>query len=588
MNKLKTYKIPLLLTLGLFVFHVFQKDFSNPYERPIAGDAQAYYAYLPALFIYHDLAYNFIEQVNQKYYPASHQKSFLKPAGNGKVNKTFPGVAILYLPFFLLAHTLALLFGFDADGYSLIYQVCFDIGLWFYLALGLVLMQYVLSQLNLSRKSVLLAIVVVVLGTNIVFYSVYDQSVTHIYNLFMVNGFMAFILHYKDTNKFKALAISFVFLALMGITRPTNVLVLGLLLFFIPDFQFYKHLTGTVLKPKRFIQITAIVLPILFIPFVLWKLQTGQWLVYSYGEEGFDFAHPHFREFLFSYLKGWFTYTPIALFIVVAGFYSLYKKNKKQVFIGVPFMLLLVYIFSSWWCWYYGAGMSQRVMIDYTLLLAYLLAVFIDNSSWFTKTFTPKKAIVFGVFSATIVLNFAQAFQIRYGILPGGSATKAQYWDNFMVLEKRARVYPHEQWELVDSYPIDITNVKDTSFVKGLTSCKDGDCMLTVNHYEHYSATLKTKLNNARKGSKIILSFNARALTAAKETRAVVLYNDVSFVFDISPYLKKDEWVLIEFMIEPEADIIGVPRLYFWNGGTDENVEMKSFHISHYFSEEYL
>ena len=100
----------------MFIFHFFSKSFSNPYERPITGDAQAYYAYLPAIFIYQDLDYEFIDEINDKYYPESHQKSFLKEAGEGKVNKTFPGVAILYLPFFLLAHALAILFGMEADG----------------------------------------------------------------------------------------------------------------------------------------------------------------------------------------------------------------------------------------------------------------------------------------------------------------------------------------------------------------------------------------------------------------------------------------------------------------------------------------
>lgn len=588
MNHLKTYKVPLLIALGLFVFHILQKDFKNPYERPIAGDAQAYYAYLPAIFIYQDLEYTFIEKINEKYYPPPLQKSFLKPAGEGKVNKTFPGVAILYLPFFLLAHALALLFGAEADGYSLIYQVCFDIGLWFYLALGLIFMQRILSHFSFSRKSVVSSILIVALATNIVFYSVYDQSVTHIYNLFMANAFIAFMLAYKNTAQFKSLAISLVFLTLMGITRPTNILVLGLLVFFIPDLNFYKQLILRVFKPLPFFKILLIVLPILSIPFILWKLQTGLWVVYSYGEESFDFSHPHFREFLFSYIKGWFTYTPIALFILITGFYTLYQSNKKQVFIGVPFMLLLIYVFSSWWCWYYGAGMSQRVMIDYSLILAYLLAIFMDNSSWFAPGFSVKKGSVLVLFGMTIILNFTQAYQIRYGILPGGSATETQYWDNFMVLEKRARVYPHDHWELVEDYTINLKNKEDTVTVKGSTYWKEEGWIMSVNDYDHYSATVKMPFNQARKGSKLKISFDARTLNQAKETRAVFLYNNKTVVFDLSPYLKIEQWVRIEFMVEPLEEINSIPRLYFWNGGSKEAVDFKMIRIEHYFSEEYL
>ena len=67
-RRIKSYKIPFLITLSLLVFHFIQKDFSNPYERPIAGDAQAYYAYLPATFIYGDYSYEFIPEINEKYY----------------------------------------------------------------------------------------------------------------------------------------------------------------------------------------------------------------------------------------------------------------------------------------------------------------------------------------------------------------------------------------------------------------------------------------------------------------------------------------------------------------------------------------
>jgi len=403
-----------------------------------------------------------------------------------------------------------------------------------------------------------------------------------------VNAFIAFMLEYKNTARFKFLAISLVFLALLGITRPTNVLVLGLLFFFIPDIQFYKGLFSTVFKSIRLLQISLIVLPILAIPFVLWKIQTGNWVVYSYGDEGFNFAHPHFREFLFSYIKGWFTYTPIALFILITGFYTLYQSNKKQVFLGIPFMLLLVYVFSSWWCWYYGAGMSQRVMIDYSLILAYLLAIFLENSTWFQHGLSMKKGSILLVFGMTIVLNFTQAFQIRYGILPGGSATKEQYWDNFMVFEKRARVYPYEHWELVEEKEIDLKNTEDTSSVKGTTSWKEEGWIMSVNHYDHYSATAKMPLKEVKKGSKLIVSFDAQAHTITTETRAVFLYDSKTHVVDLSPYLKMEQWVRIEFMVEPLEEMQGIPRLYFWNGGSEEEVDFKMIRIAHYFSEEYL
>ena len=131
------YKFPIVLVVILYFTHLYTKDFSSPYEKPIVGDSKAYYAYLPAVFIYQDSQYGFIDDYEAKYYANNQRKDFLNITENGKkVNKTFPGAAILYLPFFLIAHGLALFFGAEADGYSLLYQYLFDWGYWGYLLLG--------------------------------------------------------------------------------------------------------------------------------------------------------------------------------------------------------------------------------------------------------------------------------------------------------------------------------------------------------------------------------------------------------------------------------------------------------------------
>ena len=39
-----------------------------------------------------------------------------------------------------------------------------------------------------------------------------------------------------------------------------------------------------------------------------WKYVTGNWIVYSYNEEGFFFNDPQFMNGLFSFRKGWLLY----------------------------------------------------------------------------------------------------------------------------------------------------------------------------------------------------------------------------------------------------------------------------------------
>ena len=586
MKRILTHSV-LFLTLALLVFHLFSKDFSNPYERPIAGDAQAYYAYLPAIFIYQDLDYEFIDSINEKYYPESYQKSFLKASGDGKVNKTFPGVALLYLPFFLIAHALALLFGLEADGYSTVYQVLFDLGLWVYLFFGLMGLKKVLQLNQFSTLISNLVPAILLLGTNLFFYSVYDQSVTHVYNFFMINGFIYLLLKHKENQQLKPLLYAAFLISLIGITRPTNILVVGLVLFFITDFQFYKNLFRYLFKPRNVLPITTIAGCVLIIPFILWKLQTGNWIVYSYGEEGFNFDDPHLFEFIFSYLKGWWVYTPLAALIIIIGLPILYQRCKKKFIIAIGFYFITIYVFSSWWCWYYGAGMSQRVMIDHYILLGYLLAIIlqktnISNCVWSLKQTT------FGLLVALFVfVNIVQAWQIRHGILTGGSATSTQYWDNFLVFEKQARVYPHEHWKLEAEKQIDLNPSAD--FIKkGTPLLIENHWSIEVTAWQNYSASVYLPVKNLRQGSKLILHFDSRARTESEETRLVIELDGQRFVFGLDQYLKKDEWVEMEFMIEPTQEIKTTPFMFFWNGGSEEKAEFKDIQVNHFFTESYL
>ena len=125
---LAEHRIAFLLLTILLLVQSFSADLNNPYRKPISGDAQAYYAYLPA-------------------YVAASSKSFLKDVNGEKVNKTFPGVSLLYLPFFAAAHAISLVFGLPADGYAYTYQLLYLIGFWFYFLAGLIFFRKVLLEL---------------------------------------------------------------------------------------------------------------------------------------------------------------------------------------------------------------------------------------------------------------------------------------------------------------------------------------------------------------------------------------------------------------------------------------------------------
>jgi hypothetical protein len=191
------------------------------------------------------------------------------------------------------------------------------------------------------------------------------------------------------------------------------------------------------------------------------------------------------------------------LLILIIGLILLFKQNRKQVFIGLAFFGIAVYIFSSWWCWYYGAGMSQRVMIDFYILPGFLLALILQKMSG-------KKALSLSIISVFSLFNIAQAYQISKGILPFGSPTKAQYWDNFLVLNKRAQVYPQEHWAFVSKNKISLSPA-DSMVLKGNTVQLENDWCLQTSESADYSAVVKIPEQHFKNGNKLILTFDARA-----------------------------------------------------------------------------
>ena len=569
---LKSQWILILFVASLFTFHWFSKDITNPYQKPIVGDGQAYYAYLPALFIYQDLEYNFIEEHAFQYYPEGQFKDFVKEVEGGeKVNKTFPGVAVLYAPFFFAAHASAYVFGFEPDGFSNIYQLFYDLGLWFYFLFGLIFMRKLLEKLNFSSNIAILTTILIGICTNVFFYTVYDQSTTHIYNFFMINATLLSLMCWEEQKKDKWLMIAVALLVLIVITRPTNFLVFGLIVLFFGKKDFFLGVYRSIFS-KNWWKFTIVGLPILMIPFLLWKAQTGNWVVYSYGEEGFNFADPYFGSFLFSYMKGWMTYTPVVIPILVLGLILLFKKSKKQFAIALSFYLISIYIFSSWWCWYYGAGMSQRVMIDHYILLAFLLALILEYI-WDKKIVRASALVIFALFAT---FNVVQAVQVFKGIYKFGSPTKQEYWDNFLVLEKRARVYPPDHWQVIER-----------------VSMSPAEYETSVSAAAPFSATFEEDLTYVMPGSKLVISWDSYAKTEIGDTRAYLIFEyqedslEEVVPFFLNEFSQEEEWVHMEFLYEPTLEFSTHVKVYFWNGYTSEEAQFKNVKIDHYYSEEY-
>lgn len=564
--------------LLLYLTHFLERDPSDPYSRPIVSDAKGYYAYLPAIFIYQDLEYEFIPEMDEKYYAVGHEKHIFIEVDGYRVNKTFPGVAILYLPFFLIAHFLALLLGLEADGYSLIYQYLFDFGQFFYATLGLVLAGKFLESFIKNRNHILLAVLAIALGSNLWFYTLYDQSVTHVYNFFLVNLMLFWLIRFQNKEKDKHLIGSMLVFSLILITRPTGILSIFILFFFFSKKSFYVSVLNSIKKIRVLVAIVAIVGLVFCIPLVLWKLQSGSWIVYSYGEEGFDFSKPQIMDFLFSYGNGWFLYSPIILFSLIIGGITLIKaKEIHKISVLVTFVGLAVYVFSSWWCWYYGFSFGQRVMVDFYLLVIYLLAY------GFSKMNNVQLLLSSPLIGFMVFLNIHQSHQHYHGYYSTPTPTKEMYWDNFLNFQKQARVYLDESQEKeVFSFDFEEDLVVYSGEIIAHDESRGGKRMTYVDEAHQFSGNIDMS-NELLLDNPVVISAHINAKSNISETCLVVEHRDVEgtyVAYYLQEYVVQNQWVKVEFLyenqwIESSNDI----HVYFWNQESSERMYIDDMQI---------
>jgi hypothetical protein len=155
-----------------------------------------------------------------------------------------------------------------------------------------------------------------------------------------------------------------------------------------------------------------IILP--WIPQLLyWKMVTGEWLYYSYGDERFFFSHPYVFETLFSFRKGLFIYTPLMLF-ALWGLIILRKRLPQFSLAIWTFTALNIYIISSWWCWWYGGSFGLRAYIEMFALWTIPMAVVMEK---ILKSQLILRIGGLAIIFFLIVLNLFQSMQYWNGAL---------------------------------------------------------------------------------------------------------------------------------------------------------------------------
>lgn len=406
-----------------------KKDYS---KGLIESDARGYYAYLPATFIYYDLNLGFFDTIEKSTYYNPNLYYEFRAIHNGKtINKYYVGTAVCMSPFFIAGHLITKMTDLPQDGYSMYYVKSVSIAAIFYLIFSLLLLNKMLKRLNISLLNRNLAFMAIVFGTNLFYYSIVETCLSHVYSFAFISLF-CFATHrfFHHPNRRDLLLIGAA-LGLIVLIRPVNILVLLAIPFLAGRMKTFKqgfHWLGKNITPL--ILSVLIFSSIVFIQLIIYKLQTGNWIVYSYKGEGFDFSHPQIIPILFSYRKGLFLYTPVYL-LCLSGLYFLYRINRFRFWSWIFFFAIILFVISSWHNWYYGGSFSGRVFIEFLPFFVILLAISLDQMQlpWLRKGFI-------GILLLLIVVCQLQTYQYRRGQIHWSDQTKEKYWDNFLGIKK--------------------------------------------------------------------------------------------------------------------------------------------------------
>lgn len=421
----------LVILLCFVANNVLHKREYEINKTPIYADGRGYYEYLPALFIYNDITLTYLDTLESEFYTKESTIPIFTELKSGeRLNKYFVGTALMQAPFFFIAHSIAKSSdNYVADGFSSIYQKWISYAAIFYLFLGMLCLRLLFQSYQVNNWWIFFCQLTILFATPLTHYVIYDAAYSHVYSFFLIALFLLLVRRYFQSNKGIFILFALLVFGLITIVRPINILVLLFTPLLTDSLRVYLSKVASIFKShlKYFLMGFVLMGLIFSIQFYISYLQTGNSLNYNYGNEGFDFLNPNLYDFLFSYRKGFFLWTPIWFIIFIFALFILLVQKKYYHF--TTFMVgfvLLVYVLSSWNAWSYGGSIGQRPMIDFYAAFSLLLIPISVNK---LKFYSIVLLLLTPVF---IYVMQIQTYQYLKAIILQDGMDKEKYWEVFL------------------------------------------------------------------------------------------------------------------------------------------------------------
>jgi hypothetical protein len=567
-----------LLLTGILTFFYYPKWNKETTEATISWDVSGYYWYLPAFFIYEDVRQlGFSQSVIDKYRPTPSNLQSFTHDNQYQVLKYSMGQAISFFPAFWLAHKAAGWLDFPQDGFSLPYQFAIFLWGWLVTCIGLIYLRRILLR-YFSETATGLTLLVLVFATNLLEYGFITNAMTHNF-LFTYYAILIWctLRFYEDARWKHAIGIG-VCLGMMALTRPTEILAALIPIGFGLRFT-WQECIGRLRFWLR--QYEKVIVGLFLVGFIgsfqllYWKFVSGDWLVYSYEDQGFSWTRPHVIDCLFSGRAGWLIYTP-AMVLSLWGFYDLIKTRKALSGTLLIFSLLFFYVTFAWDIWWYGGSVSQRALVQAYPVLAFPLCAFFER----LKKVNVAALITAGFLVFCVHYNCWMTHHCHYGgLFVAGDMTseylQAIFLRNDMPAEARKLLDTRKLYQKPIENPVYLMTPADTTSYLGSFCLSD-----TVQYSPGKKFALPQKTGWLRASGDFIT--HHKEWDAWKMTQLVLKYYKDgkelrSDVLRIQRHLDQDKethlWLDSKLRYEPDS-----VQIYFWHA--DSKTSMCGQNIS--------
>lgn len=374
----------------------------------IAGDGFGYYAYFRSVVFDHNLDFSNEYQAFDRMFGSAAAENITP---TGRIGNYFAvGTSILAAPFLLLARLLDFSPHPDSfyglTGYSLIYQVAFFIAATFYFFIGLWFVYKILNKFFSEAAAYFGALSI--LATPLVFYLVYEPSMSHIFSFFAISGFIYFCLRNYNSSDFYRQGMTLgLWLGLATLVRWQNIILVIL-----PLVLYFKNYYLAPANKKSFLfWFLGIFITAVSPQLIVWKVLYGSFLAIPQGTGFFNILHPEIVATLFSAHHGLFYWQPW-LFLALIGLLVFWQKERWLTVVLWIILIIQVYINASVTDWFAGRAFGARRLSDYFVIFAIGLAsAFSTNAQKLGK-------IVFGCIIITaIIFNLWLMFLSARGVI---------------------------------------------------------------------------------------------------------------------------------------------------------------------------